>query len=85
MIKYDGSTFTATPAQKGTVTIEAALGEAVFFILDGKRVPVGPAITNTSQIDWEHLELLGNGGEYALYADDGLTREYSLDNLRILR
>lgn len=85
MVKYDGSTFTASPVQKGTVTIEAALGEAVFFILDGKRVPVGPAITNTSQIDWEHLELLGNGGEYALYADDGLTREYSLDNLRILR
>lgn len=50
------------------------MDEVVFFVLKDKLVPVG-----------EDLILLGNGTEYQLYEDDGLTKDYSLDNIRILR
>lgn len=85
MVKYDGRNFVSAPAKKGQLTIEAALGEVVFFILRDKLVPIGPAIANTSEIDWENLQLYGDGTEYSLYADDGLTRKYSMENVRVLR
>ena len=84
MVKYDGRDFRCTPVSAGEMTIEAALNEVVFFILKGKLLPVGKAITNTSQIDFEDLTLLGDGSEYALYADDGMTRRYTPENLRTL-
>lgn len=85
MVKYDGSGFNCTPVSQGQITIEAQLNEVVFFILKDKLIPIGKHITNTSQIDFNDLTLLGDGTSYALYADDGLTREYSLDQLQILR
>lgn len=84
MVKYDGSDFCCAPVKAGEMTIEAKLSEVVFFILKDKLLPIGKAITNTSQIDFDDLTLLGDGAEYALYADDGLTRRYSLENLRTL-
>ena len=33
----------------------------------------------------EHLDLYGDGVSYALYADDGLTRAYTMENIRILK
>ena len=84
MVKYDGRDFRCTPVRAGEMTIEAALNEVVFFILKGKLLPVGKAISNTSQIDFEDLTLLGDGSEYALYADDGMTRRYTPENLRTL-
>ena len=50
-----------------------------------KLLPIGKAILNTKEIDFENLELVGDGAEYALYADDGVCREYGVDRLRVLR
>lgn len=85
MVRYDGKTFESTPVKQGQITIDVKLHEVVFFVLKDALVPVGPAISNTSQIDWDHLDLYGDGTSYALYADDGLTREYSMENVRILK
>ena len=85
MVKYDGENFTCTDAQKGEMTIHAELNEAVFFIRKGKLLPVGKAITSTAQIDFEDLQLLGDGETYHLYSDDGLTRDCSMNNVRVLR
>lgn len=85
MVRYDGKDFHATPVSKGELTIEAQLNEIVFFILKNKLVPVGKAITNTSQLDWDALTLLGDGEEYRLYQDDGLSRNCSLENIKTLR
>ncbi len=81
---YDGKTFTCTPMSRGEHTIEADLGEVVFFILKDKLVPIGKTITNTRELDLTELQLLGDGDEYALYTDDGLTREYSMKRIRVL-
>lgn len=84
MIKYDGSTFTCTPAAKGETVIHAELNEVIFFILKGRLVPVGKPVSSAVQMNFEELTFLGDGSAYSAYVDDGLTREYTLDNLRIL-
>lgn len=85
MVKYNGVSFTESPATRGERVIEAALHEIVFFVLKNKLLPIGKAILNTKEIDFENLELVGDGAEYALYADDGVCREYGVDRLRVLR
>lgn len=85
MVRYDGRDFATTSVTKGEMTIEVQLNEIVFFVLKDKLVPVGKAISNTSEIDWSDLTLLGDGTEYALYQDDGLSRDCTLENVRILR
>lgn len=85
MVKYDGQRFHCTSAEPGEMVIEAELNQVVFFLRRGKLLPVAEPAGNTAQIDWSKLTLLGDGDTYALYADDGLTREYTLDNLRLLK
>ena len=85
MVKYDGTGFACTEAKMGHMTVEAKLNEVVFFVLKDKLLPVGEAIANTAQMDISRLTLLGSGAVYELYADDGLTREYTMENIRILK
>jgi alpha-glucosidase len=82
---YNGETFTCTPLPRGEHTIKAGLGEVVFFIRKGKLLPIGKAVTNTRELDFNDLTLLGDGNAYELYADDGMTRDYSPENIRILK
>ena len=84
MVRYDGKEFYCTAAERGEISIEAAPNEVVFFILKDKLIPVGKDVKNTGEIDFEQLFLLGDGREYALYADDGLSRDYSPDHIRML-
>ena len=83
-VRYDGETFTCTPVKKGTLTVQVPTDQVVFFILKDRLLPVGKAITNTAQYDAEDLTLLGDGREYALYTDDGLSRDCSMDHVRLL-
>lgn len=84
-VTFDGENFTCESVQKGTITVRAQLHQVVFFIRKGKLLPIGKAITNTRDMDLQDLTLLGNGEQYALYADDGLSRNCSLDHVRILK
>ncbi len=84
-VRWDGTDFTCTPAKQGDVTITARLNEVVFFIRKGKLLPIGKTITNTRDVDFDDLTLLGDGAEYALYRDDGLTRNCTMDNIQILK
>lgn len=85
MVTYDGSVFTCVPAAKGEITFRAELNEVVFFILKDKLVPVGKPVSNTAQMDFGDLTLLGTGGTYSVYIDDGLTTECTPDHFRVLR
>jgi alpha-glucosidase (family GH31 glycosyl hydrolase) len=85
MVRYDGKDFSCTPAGKGELEIEVQLHEVVFFVLDGKLLPVGPAVTNSKDVTAEDLRLLGNGTAYEFYWDDGLTRDCTQNNIRLLR
>ena len=83
-VTYDGENFTCVPVKKGYVTARAQLHQVVFFIRKGRLLPIGKAISNTRDVDFEDLVLLGDGSEYELYADDGLTRDCSLEHVRRL-
>lgn len=84
MVKYDGADFVSTLAAKGEITIHVEMNEIVFFILRDKLIPIGKPITNTTQADFQNLTLLGDGKEYTLYADDGISKDCSLSKIEIL-
>lgn len=84
MVFYDGECFTCTQVQRGEHTIEADLGQVVFFILKDKLLPVAKPALNTDEVDFENLKLLGSGSSYEFYADDGLTRDYGPEHVRTL-
>lgn len=62
---------------KGHHYVEIALNEVPLFVRKGKCIPLAKAAESVAQLDTEHLELLGyEDAEYALYEDDGVSREY---------
>lgn len=66
--------------------VEIALNEVPLFIRKGKCIPLaGPAET-VDAIDTEHLTMLGYSGEYELYDDDGVHKDYTDPrNYKVLR
>ena len=57
--------------------VKAELNELVFFIRKDKAIPMGAAAGNTGELDGETLKMFGYAGaEYALYDDDGYTKNY---------
>ncbi len=83
-VRYNGE-FTCRPVSKGEYTVEVGLSEVVFYIRPGKLLPIGKIISNTREYDVSDLTLLGDGETYELYTDDGLTRDCTLENIRVLR
>lgn len=83
-VRYDGTDFDCAVLPQGWHTVAVPLDELVFYIRKGKLLPIGKPIVNTRQYDAEHLTLLGDGEDYRLYTDDGLTRNCTLDNIRLL-
>lgn len=67
--------------------VKAELNELVFFIRKGKAIPMGAAAMNTERLNTATIQLLGyTGAEYALYEDDGMTREYEPERqIRVLK
>lgn len=85
MVRYDGTSFECTSCPKGEHNVEVPLDQVVFFIRKNRLLPIGKPITNTRDADVENLQLLGNGSTYELYWDDGMTRDCTLDNIKVLR
>lgn len=85
MVRYNREGFSCSQAQKGETTITVNLNEIVFFIRKGKLVPVGNGGKNTAEIDLNEVALLGDGKIYEQYLDDGLTKDCTLKNVRVLK
>ncbi len=81
----DGSIFTEK-LEKGIHYVKTALNEVTLFIREGCCLPVAEKAECVKDIDTEHLTVLGyEGAEYALYEDDGISKEYDLEkNCRII-
>ena len=84
-VRWSGGRFCTQPVPAGERSVEVPLGEVVFYIREGKLLPVGRGGSCTAEVDLADVELLGGGTEYAQYIDDGSTRAVSLQNVRILR
>lgn len=73
----DNGMLTQSLIEKGHHFIEIPLNELVFFIKDGYTVPICKPAQNTDLLDTSDLEFLGNGTEYEMYSDDGLSKDYN--------
>lgn len=82
---YDGSEFAFSPMGRGWHTVEAAPSQVVFFIRKGKLLPIGKAAANTRELCLTDVELFGSGESYELYADDGESKNATLDHITVLR
>ena len=79
----DGTIFTDI-LPKGHHYVEIALNEVPLFIRKGKCIPVADQAEWVDAIDMESLTLLGYAeGEYDLYDDDGVYKDY--DNPKNMR
>lgn len=84
-VTYDHGNFSEAPIKQGCHVIHAELGQVVFFVRNGKAIPIGAACNSTNELDTDKLRLLGSGG-YELYWDNGETKDvdekwiYTLSN-----
>lgn len=84
-VTYDGTGFRVTPVKAGWITVTAQLNEVVFFIRKGKLVPIAKMAERIEEIDLANVSLIGDGTRYEQYLDDGQTKDYSADHIRILK
>lgn len=65
---------------KGHHYVQAKLHELVFFIRHGKKIPLCRAAQNTEALDTVHMQYLGwETADYALYEDDGVSKDYDIE------
>lgn len=84
-VRYNGETFACSKVSAGWREIEVALHEVVFYIRQGKCVPVCEGGKNTSEIDLKNVTLLGGGETYEQYLDDGVTKSVGEENIVIVK
>ena len=82
-VTYDGE-FRTEPLPCGRHTIHAALNQVVFFIRKDRLLPIAAEAAKVEQVDSEHVTLLGTGSRYEQYLDNGQTKDYGEDHIRIL-
>ena len=73
------SDFTVETMEKGYHYVPAALDEVVFFIRSDRLIPLSYGGECVSQVDFNHLRLLGNvqtAATYQYYNDDGSSKDY---------
>ena len=78
-VRYSAEGFSCVEAGAGERTVAVPVNEVVFFIRQGKLVPVGKSAASTAELDLSDVELLGSGTEYRQYVDDGCTTQCRLD------
>lgn len=84
-VRWSREGFACMEVGAGERTVMAPLNQVVFYIRQGKLVPVGKQVLNTSELDLLDVELLGTGTEYEQYADDGFTKDCGLNRCVVRR
>lgn len=82
-LNSDG-TLTESEIEKGHHYIEVALDEVVFFIRNGRCIPLCNRADNVDSIDEKTIKLYGSGDTYELYSDDGYTTSPSLERIKTI-
>lgn len=84
-VRYNREGFTCMDVGAGERTAMAPLNTVVFYIRQGRLVPVGEPVSNTAEMDLLDVELLGSGTVYEQYVDDGYTKACSLERCVLQR
>ncbi len=88
LVRWSKNKITETKnLSSGDYFIEVPLNEVVFFIRKNSLLPFAKKDAfNSSQVNFNDLELLGNGNEYVLYKDDGKSKKVNFDkNITLLK
>lgn len=84
-VRFSSEGFTCIDVCAGERTVMVPLNQVVFYIRQGKLVPVGKSAANTAELDLMDVELLGTGTDYEQYVDDGYTKKCGLDRCIVRR
>lgn len=84
-VRFSSEGFTCMDVCAGERTVMVPLNQVVFYIRQGKLVPVGKSAANTAELDLMDVELLGSGADYEQYVDDGYTKECGLGRCIVRR
>ncbi|MBD5160702.1 MAG: alpha-glucosidase [Oscillibacter sp.] len=84
-VRFSSEGFTCMDVCAGERTVMVPLNQVVFYIRQGKLVPVGKSAANTAELDLMDVELLGSGKDYEQYVDDGYTKKCGLDRCIVRR
>ena len=82
-VLYDGS-FHTSRMEKGFHEIHVRPNQVVFFIRKDCMVPIAEDAEHVEQVDLQTVTLLGDGNQYEQYLDDGQTKQYGEEHIRIL-
>ena len=82
-VLYDGS-FHTSQLEKDYHEIHVRPNQVVFFIRKDCLVPIAEDAERVEQVDLETVTLLGTGTQYEQYLDDGQTKEYGEEHIRVL-
>ncbi|MCH5295394.1 MAG: alpha-glucosidase [Treponema sp.] len=85
MVRWENSMPSCTEMPAGDHYIDIPEEVVVFFIKHGKCVPLARPGLCTKDVSAKEMCLLGTGTEYALYDDDGYTRNIDLTNVSLLK
>ena len=84
-VRFGREGFSVQEAGPGERSVSVPLNEVVFYIRQGKLVPVGKPAASTAELDLMDVELLGSGTAYQQYVDDGFTRDCTLERCVVRR
>ena len=64
--------------EKGDHYVDVALSDVVFFLREGRAIPLSAGGQCVDEVDFKKLSMLsfGEGAVYEYYHDDGLSRDY---------
>lgn len=65
--------------QKGIHFVEVPLDSVVFFVRQGKLVPLAKPARSVDFLDPAPADFVGDGDRYEMYDDDGFTRDTKID------
>ena len=78
MVRWENSSASVSEVKAGDHYIEVPEESVVFFIRNGKAVPLAKPALCERDVTTEGLKLYGTGTSYGLYEDDGYTRSIDL-------
>jgi len=84
-IIWKNSSYSEEPMEKGIYYVEMPLDTVVFFVRQGKTIPLYEPALSTKDINKNSYKMIGSGQNYQLYQDDGQSTEIKFsENLKIL-
>ena len=85
MVRMHEDNISTVELNAGDHYIKVPLGNVVFFVRQNHLLPLAPPATNTHDLRYDNFTLIGDGEQYELYTDDGISAEITDQHTIILK